>query len=308
MSTAIEWVVNPDGTRGEVWNPTTGCDQVSDGCDNCYALHLAGRWKAAGSQKYRNDGNPATSGPGFGITVHPEIVNMPLRWRKPRGVFVNSMSDLFHKGVADGWIADIFAVMAATPRHQYIVLTKRHDRMRSLLNNTAWIAQVRSRAAGKTDQALPWAWPLPNLVLGVSVEDQKYANLRLPALIDTPAAVRAVSAEPLLGPIDLHQALIPCGDPRGKGLTMSFVHNGRCCEQALHGIGWVIAGGESGAGHRPVDADWIRTLRDQATAADVPFFFKQWGGLTPKAGGRDLDGRTWDQRPVHTTAPDAARR
>lgn len=288
--TAIEWA-------DRVWNPVTGCDRVSEGCENCYALAYAGRLKAMGQAKYQNDGNDRTSGPGFGVTVHPDEFDAPLRWRKGVRVFVNSMADLFHQAVSDEVLADLFAVMAAAERHTFMVLTKRHARMASLLGNRTWTEQVRDRLAAKHGETR-WQWPLPNVWMGVSVENQRWADLRVPALVATPAAVKFLSAEPLLGPIDLHQALIPCGDPRGTGLTMSFVHNGTCCEHGLHGIGWIIAGGESGAGHRPVEAEWIRALRDQAAAASVPFFFKQWGGFTPKRGGRVLDGRTWDQLPV----------
>jgi protein gp37 len=239
--TAIEWT--------EVtWNPTTGCDRISAGCDNCYALTLAKRLKAMGAAKYQNDGDPRTSGPGFGLTVHPAALRQPGTWTTPSLVFVNSMSDLFHARVPLGFVRDVFAVIADTQQHTYQVLTKRSARLR--------------KVADRLD------WPT-NLWMGVSVEDA--ATLyRVDDLLTVPAAVRFVSCEPLLGPLD---------------------------EINLDGIGWVIAGGESGPRHRPIDPAWVTAMRDRCLAAQVPFFFKQWGGLTPKAGGRDLDGRTWDETP-----------
>jgi len=242
MSTAIEWT---DAT----WNPTTGCDRVSPGCDHCYALALAPRLKAMGSAKYQNDGDPRTSGPGFGVTTHEHTLGVPLRWQKPRMVFVNSMSDLFHARVPMEFVARVFAVMAATPQHTYQVLTKRAMRLRRLAPNLPWPANV---------------W------MGVSVENLDVTH-RVDDLRGVPAAVRFLSCEPLLGP--LH-------------------------ELDLDRIGWVIAGGESGSGARPMHPDWVRSLRDQCQTAEVPFFFKQWGGRTPKSGGRELDGRTWDEFPA----------
>lgn len=237
----IEWTET-------TWNPTTGCDRVSPGCDNCYALTLAKRLKAMGSSKYRNDGDPRTSGPGFGVTVHPEALTAPQRWRDPRVVFVNSMSDLFHARVPVSFVRQVFEVMSATPRHTYQVLTKRASRLARLAPE------------------LPWP---RNVWMGVSVENDRQL-IRLDQLRTVPAAIRFVSAEPLLGPL-------------GK--------------VDLTGIDWLIAGGESGPSARPVDVAWLRQLRDQCVAERVAFFFKQWGGRTPKAGGRTLDGDTWDQLP-----------
>ena len=232
------------------WNPTTGCDQVSAGCDNCYAMVLAKRLKAMGSAKYQVDGDPRTSGPGFAITEHPDALEIPKRWRSPRTVFVNSMSDLFHPGVTDEFIASVFDVMVATPRHTYQVLTKRPQRL----------AQLAPK--------LPWP---SNVWIGTSIESNKFSfradHLRK---VDK-AAVRFLSLEPLLGPL-----------PSLK----------------LDGLDWIIVGGESGAHHRPLDVEWVRDLRDRTVAAGIPFFFKQHGGRTPKAGGRDLDGRTWDEMPT----------
>ncbi|MFJ2477067.1 DUF5131 family protein [Streptomyces sp. NPDC087659] len=288
--TSIEWT---DTT----WSPVTGCDRISPGCDNCYALTMARRLKAMGQPRYQRDGNPRTSGPGFGVSIHPDAVNEPLSWRKPRRVFVNSMADLFHQDVDQAWIADVFAVMAAATGHTFQVLTKRHARMRHILNDPAWVGQVRARAIGKGLPADAWWWPISNVWLGVSVETQQWADLRIPALLATPAAVRFLSCEPLLGPVDLKHSVISMGSERGHGLTASFVHAGGCCEQQLHGINWVIVGGESGAKARPMHPDWARSLRDQCAAASIPFFFKQWGAYLPVpvvddpafAGGRAYD-------------------
>jgi protein gp37 len=235
------------------WNPTTGCDRVSVGCDNCYALTLAKRLKAMGAEKYQNDGDPRTSGPGFGVTVHPQALSAPLSWRQPRLVFVNSMSDLFHARVPLDFVREVFAVMAATPQHTYQVLTKRAVRLR--------------KVADQLD------WP-DNVWMGVSVENS-HALDRIDDLRGVPAAVRFLSCEPLLGPLD-------------------DIH--------LEGIDWVIAGGESGSGHRPLDPEWVINLRNACQSAQVPFFFKQWGGRTPKAGGRTLEGLIWDEMPARGLA------
>lgn len=233
------------------WNPTTGCDRISSGCDNCYALALAKRLKAMGSAKYQNDGDPRTSGPGFGVTVHSDALTTPLRWREPRVVFVNSMSDLFHARVPAGFVRQVFEVMESTPRHTYQILTKRSTRLRKLA------------------ATLPWP---PNVWMGVSVEDPSQLS-RIDDLREARAHVRFVSAEPLLAPL------------------------GRL---NLNGIHWLIAGGESGPRARPVETQWLRELRDQCMESGTAFFFKQWGGRTPKAGGRTLDGRTWDEMPQHS--------
>jgi len=232
-------------------NPTTGCDRVSTGCDHCYALDLAARLKAMGSVKYQRDGAPRTSGLGFGLTVHRASLNVPRQWRTPRMIFVNSMSDLFHAKVPLSFVRDVFAVMADTPRHTYQMLTKRARRLR--------------RVADRLD------WPA-NLWMGVSVEDQENVH-RIEDLEHVPAAVRFLSIEPLLGPIE---------------------------RLPLLGIHWVIVGGESGPRSRRMDVAWARGVRDQCVDAGVAFFFKQWGGRTPKAGGRTLDGRVWNEMPDPT--------
>lgn len=244
--TGIEWT--------EVtWNPTTGCDRVSAGCDNCYAMALAKRLKAMGQAKYQMDGDPRTSGPGFGLTLHRDALRLPYTWPGHRTVFVNSMSDLFHARVPLGFVRDVFTVVAETPQHTYQVLTKRSARL--------------PKVADKLD------WPA-NLWMGVSVEDAG-TMYRIDQLRAVPAALRFLSCEPLLGNLD------------GLDLT---------------GIGWVIAGGESGPACRPLDASWVTRIRDACIVGGVPFFFKQWGGRTPKAGGRELDGRVWDEMPTHASA------
>lgn len=239
---AIEWT--------EVtWNPVTGCDKTSAGCDNCYALTLSKRLKAMGAEKYQNDGNPITSGPGFGITTHPKALGQPFGWRKPSVVFVNSMSDLFHAQVPLKFVQDVFEVMRDTPQHTYQVLTKRSLRL--------------ARMADKLD------WP-SNIWMGVSVEEPKVLN-RIDHLRQVPAAVRFLSCEPLISALP---------------------------NMNLDGIDWVIAGGESGHHARPMAAEWVEDIRAQCEHSAVPFFFKQWGGRTPKQGGRELSGRTWSEMPT----------
>lgn len=247
IGTGIEWT--------EVtWNPTTGCDRISQGCDNCYALALAKRLKAMGVEKYQLDGDPRTSGPGFGVSVHEAVLDHPYRWSGSRLVFVNSMSDLFHARVPTEFVRRVFQVMADTPQHTYQVLTKRPMRLRRLAETLAWS---------------------PNIWVGVSVENAEVMK-RIDDLRCIPAAVRFLSCEPLLGPL--------------RNLDLS-------------NIDWVIVGGESGPQHRPMRAEWVREIRDCCVAAGVPFFFKQWGGRTPKQGGRTLDGSTWDEIPVRVGQP-----
>ena len=227
--TGIEWT--------EVtWNPTTGCNRVSPGCDNCYALALAKRLKAMGQAKYQNDGDPRTSGPGFALTLHPDALAQPYGWGGRRLVFVNSMSDLFHARVPLSFVRQVFAVIADTPQHTYQVLTKRSSRL--------------PRIADKLD------WP-PNLWMGVSVEDAS-AMPRVDDLRAAPAHVRFLSCEPLLGPL--------------PGLDLS-------------GIGWVIAGGESGPGHRPVHPAWVAAIRDSVRGAGCAVLLQAVGRADPESRG-----------------------
>lgn len=283
---AIEWT-------HATWNPVTGCDRVSPGCDNCYALSLSARLKAMGQPKYQADGDPRTSGRGFGVTMHWDVVDQPLTWRKPQTVFVNSMSDLAHPRVSDEFIAAVYAVMILGGHHCFQVLTKRPRRLRGLLNKAQFRGLVAEAIEDRIiDSSLPEAvragdravWPPGNVWLGVSAEDSVRTRERLPLLADTPAAIRFVSAEPLLE--DITDALYDS-------------HRGRA---VLELMDWVIVGGESGPECRPMAGDWARGVRDACLALERPFFFKQWGGRTPKAGGRELDGRAWDEMP---DVPDA---
>lgn len=306
-------------------NPTTGCDKISPGCLNCYALSMAKRLKGMGQAKYQNDGDPRTSGPGFGITMHPDTLSEPLRWKKPRVVFVNSMSDLFHGGVTKEFLSQFFAVMALTPEHTYQILTKRHARMRSVLTDRctcgnghlpgvhfrsamAWAVSKANpdRIAGVPDDAeqLVWnaPWPLPNVHLGVSVENQKWADIRIKALMQTPAAVRFLSCEPLIGPVRLTRAHAYCPT---HDFSSGFC-SGPCPDLILPD--WVIVGGESGPGARPFDPQWAADLIDDARLAGAAPFVKQLGsvwardttvaGKTVAAHG-DTKGGNPDYWPAH---------
>ncbi len=221
------------------WNPVTGCTKVSSGCAHCYAERMAKRLRGMGQANYRN---------GFELTLHPHMLGAPLRWRRGRRIFVNSMSDLFHEDVPIDFILQVFETMNAADWHQYQILTKRAERLLEL------------------DQLLPWQ---PQTWMGVSVETEKYVS-RIDCLRRTGAAVKFLSLEPLLGP--LHRL-------------------------DLDGIDWVIVGGESGPGARPMKEVWATDIQQQCLDAGVPFFFKQWGGVSKKRAGRRLEGRTWDQMP-----------
>jgi protein gp37 len=259
-ATAIEWT-------DRTWNPVTGCTKVSPGCDNCYAENIARRF--AGGPAFPN---------GFDVTLHWDRVTQPLRWRKPSRVFVNSMSDLFHDDVPDDFIARVFAVMAATPAHTYQVLTKRHGRMRSLLSSGHFADDVQEEVFSSLDlhdDAIDWIqrreWPSSNVWLGVSAEDQKRADLRIPHLLSTPAAVRFVSAEPLIGPLRL--------DPLWAHGTWG------------PGLDWVIVGGESGRGARPMDPAWAQDIVADCRDLRIAPFVKQLGSAYGPHKGGDMD--TW---------------
>lgn len=235
MSTksSIEWTES-------TWNPLTGCTKISPGCKHCYAERMAKRLRAMGSPNYAN---------GFRLTMHPDALSIPYRWKKPQVIFVNSMSDLFHKSVPDDFIRQVFGTMNGAHWHTYQVLTKRAERLARLAPD------------------LPWA---PNIWMGVSVESDRYVP-RVDLLRSVPAGVRFLSLEPLLGPLP---------------------------SLGLDGVDWVIVGGESGPGARPMDSEWVRAIRDRSVESNTPFFFKQWGGVNKKKSGRLLDGRTWDQMPL----------
>jgi protein gp37 len=221
------------------WNPVTGCTKISPGCDNCYAERMARRLQAMGQPNYAE---------GFRLTIHDRMLEAPLSWKKPRTIFVNSMSDLFHRDVPDEFILKVFDVMGRAFWHRFQVLTKRSQRLLRL------------------GRVLPWK---ANIWMGVSVENQAY-SYRIDHLRQSGALVKFLSLEPLLGPL-----------PRLD----------------LRGIDWVIVGGESGPGARPVSEGWVLDIRDRCAAAGVPFFFKQWGGVNKKKAGRMLEGRTWDEMP-----------
>lgn len=236
-TTAIEWTRSEDGTAGYTWNPVSGCTKLSPGCDHCYAENIAHRF--SGTKAYPN---------GFDVTLWPARLDQPIRWTRPRKIFVNSTSDLFHKDIPDEYIAKVWAVMAATPRHTFQILTKRPARMRSLLRSSRFRRQVgdAARALDLTndlvsivDIAVQDRWPLENVWLGVSTEDQKWADIRIPELLATPAAVRFISAEPLVGPIELWPFLVPnasvCQAPRhnlGSGKRRGSRHSARCSPRA----------------------------------------------------------------------------
>ena len=277
-TSGIEWT---DAT----WNPITGCSKVSQGCKHCYAerdwarlVHL-----------------PAYQGREFtDVACHPERLDQPLKWRRPRRIFVNSMSDLFHEDIPDEFVDKVFAVMALCPHHTFQVLTKRPERMRAYLK-----VAIDKRSA--------ITFPPPNVHLGVSVEDQLTADERIPLLLQTPAAVRWISAEPLIGPIglsrwvfDREKAIIDCMN------GPSACNWDQADSVVPYPLDWVVAGGESGPKARPTHPDWFRSLRDQCKAAGVPFLFKQWGEWSASwGGGTHLvypDGRCV---PGHHDHPDA---
>lgn len=240
---SIEWTQ-------ATWNPTTGCDRTSPGCDNCYALTLANRLKAMGQLKYQNDGNPRTSGPGFRLTLHEDALEIPRTWSTPRKVFVNSMSDLFHPDVPLSFMRQVFDVMASTPQHEYQILTKRSKRLSEIADQLNWPANV---------------W------IGVSVETARY-TFRIDHLRTIPAAVRFLSCEPLIGEL---------GDLN------------------LLGIDWVIVGGESGHGARPMRLEWVSHLHSQCAAANVPFFLKQLGNRLAADLGHRGKGHNLADFPEH---------
>jgi protein gp37 len=305
--TRIEWT-------DESWNPIVGCSVVSPGCTNCYAMRQAGRLLDKPGSHYEGTTQGSKAGPVWTgkVSLAPEhILSAPLRWKKPRRVFVNSMGDLFHEDAPDEWIDKVFAVMALAPQHTFQVLTKRPERMRDwatrdlphspLTQSIAELYTAHPEVAAthpfdkeRAIEVATQGWPLPNVWLGVSCEDQARAEERIPPLLDTPAAVRFVSAEPLLGPVYLSpknrysagiQPSRYCCDTydplRGHGETDTDDVGSGVAYTFGPKIDWVIVGGESGPGARPMHPDWARSLRDQCASAGVPFFFKQWGGHAP---------------------------
>ena len=237
QSSTIEWTES-------TWNPVTGCTKISPGCKHCYAERMAKRLKAMGQVNYVN---------GFRLTMHDKALPLPLTWKKPQAIFVNSMSDLFHRDVSTEFILKVFAIMGEAHWHRFQILTKRTIRLSQM------------------DGALDWR---ENIWMGATVESQAYVD-RIDHLRNTSSQMKFLSLEPLLSPIT---------------------------DLDLAGIDWVIVGGESGPGARPMDPDWVRDIRDQCLTAEVPFFFKQWGGTNKKKAGRELDGKTWNQMPAEHEA------
>lgn len=295
-NTAIEWT---DAT----WNPIRGCSRVSEGCRNCYAEVIASRFSAPGLP-YEG---LAADGKWTGkIAVAVRHLDDPLRWRRPRRIFVNSMSDLFHDDVDDSTIDRIFAVMALAPRHTFQILTKRPERMREYLNRGEPVGahptalQKWRRNMFPEDRRGFAFHPLPNVWLGVSVEDQETADERIPLLLETPAAIRFVSAEPLLGPVDASPYVQESGwwcpecSATKSPQQVTYEENCTYCGEPVDwraALDWVIVGGESGDGARPMHPDWARGLRDQCVGAGVPFFFKQWGEYQHGSGRVPLKDR-----------------
>lgn len=236
-NTSIEWTE-------ATWNPVTGCNKVSQGCKNCYAERMAKRLTAMGNPRYTN---------GFQVTLHHDLVDLPYRWKKPRKVFVNSMSDLFHEDVPLEFIQKVFKTMRETPQNTYQILTKRAQRLSELSNQLEWA---------------------PNIWIGTSVEDES-VMFRIDYLRQVDAHVRFLSCEPLLGPLN--------------HLNLDNIH-------------WVIVGGESGPGSRPMAAEWVRNIRDTCKEQNVAFFFKQWGGVQKHRYGRELDNEIYDEYPSITHA------
>lgn len=351
--TQIEWT---DAT----WNVVIGCDKVSPGGDHCYAIRTAHRMQANPNAKVKAAyaGTEADGEWTGQVNLLEDRLDAPLKWRRPRRIFVNAQSDLFHKSVPDEFIARVWAVMANAPRHTFQILTKRPGRMRSLLKSDGFRRLLDIEWCRIPDWAPrlpdpdfvelhnPAYTTLPNVWLGVSVETQQWADLRIPVLSATPAAVRLLSMEPLLGPVDLSGLLHgteSCSTCGGSG-SVDVAGGGAACpacgyedriSMGRRNVDWVIVGGESGRGARPMHPDWARSLRDQCTAAGVPFLFKQWGEWAPlaagvdrlttrvtdqtpvtvledqertvwrvgkKAAGREIDGRTWDEFPEAVTS------
>jgi len=331
----IEWT---DAT----WNPVTGCSVVSPGCTNCYAMKLAGT-RLQHHPTRQGLTTPSKAGPVWNgqVRLNQGMLTDPLRWRRPRRIFVCAHGDLFHESVPDAWIDQVFAVMALAPHHTFQVLTKRAERMREYLTRSGTVDGIvtalrvfegnpgpAARVRCATPQEITaWdahahrfnlehgyaQWPLPNVLLGVSAEDQTRADERIPHLLATPAAIRFLSAEPLLGPIDLcslaphpgfHGDMFYGDALRGVMTEERDGEPGRTIADMLKSkLDWIIAGGESGPGARPMHPDWARQLRDACAAAGVAFFFKQWGNWTPGENAPPIkgaqDGATWFDRGWH---------
>jgi protein gp37 len=317
-STKIEWA-------SKTWSPITGCTPISEGCKNCYARRMANRLR--GRCGYPKD-DP------FRVTFHPDRINKPLRLRKPTVIFVGSMGDLFHEDMHDEWIDEIISIIAATTRHCHLILTKRPERMLEYFDEIYNLPTDSRRAEilfdtwravyGDACNNLP-VFPLRNLWLGVTGENQKAADERIPILLQIPAAMRFVSYEPALGPVDFRPWMISKKIKDGYREVRNRFPSSSSTPKHLQlrtSLDWIIAGGETGPGARPSHPDWFRSVRDQCVAAGVPFFFKSWGEWVPrelalkiygkdydpennvktakvgrKVAGRLLDGREWNETP-----------
>lgn len=289
--TLIEWT---DAT----WNPITGCSVVSPGCTNCYAMRLAGtRLKHHPSRvglTVNSKAGPVWTGE---VRLNRQELHKPAEWKRPRRIFVCAHGDLFAEKVPDDWILDVLTVIASNPRHHFQVLTKRADRMRDVMSRPDLLEDIYANWSGFSGSPREvWSWPLHNLWLGVSVEDQRRADARIPDLLDTPAAVRWISAEPLLGAVDLLNVTGATSDTAAlarNALNGSFWRPG--ANRVLNGpssarLHWVVAGGESGRDARPMHPDWVRKLQRQCAAHRVPFFFKQWGEWCPAIADHNVSG------------------
>lgn len=318
--TAIQWTHIP-GYKGETWNPVTGCDRVSPGCAHCYALDLAAKLKSWGQPRYQKDGDPKASGPGFGVTLHEDKLFEPLLWKAPRGVFVNSMSDVFHDAIPSEFIAQMFGVMAAASQHVFMVLTKRPERMAALFADPEWRSALALHRLNCGDEGPSLAWPIPNVWLGVTIENRRFVH-RADLLRETPAAVRFISAEPLLGPLvleDFDRDLLDREWEDGSRVESEQWEVCKSCgNEAIYKLGqdgycvscptpptldltdidWLITGGESGPQHRRFDQSWALDLQRECNLNGTAFFHKQNGGRRAKEGGRLLDGRTYDEFPA----------
>lgn len=312
--TSIEWTRGDDGSKGETWNPVVGCTVLSAGCTNCYAMGVAHRGmrpEHRGLTVLRGHGK----GPRWNGTVRflPERLQEPFSWRKPRRVFVNSMSDLFHEGVTDEQIASVFGVMAGTPKHTYQILTKRLERARAFLSRCApalgWITHNGNDPISFGGDGVivgnDNAWPLPNVWLGASVEDQATADERIPVLLETPAAIRWVSYEPALGPVNFADIAL-AGAPGGRilkplvGLTWGPTERGYTVIAKGAHLDWIVVGGESGPRARPFDVAWAASTIAQCRAAGVPVFCKQLGA---NVRTRNDDNFTIDEDPPDEDFP-----
>lgn len=279
MTTKIEWLQR-QGTIGESWSPVTGCSPISEGCRNCWAERMSHR--LAGRCGYPDAPHQ------FDVTLHPDRLEQPLRWREPRTIFMPSMGDLFHRDVPSDYVDRVISTITRSPRHTYICLTKRASAMAAYFNGLReriWVVGEWIQLGvdwSPTRVSIRGMWPIKNLWLGVSAENQETAEERIEFLLDTPAHLRFVSAEPMLGPLELGPYLHKC---EGCGAGRDHHLCGDCPGTDLYGeaLDWVICGGESGPGARPMNPEWAQGLRDQCEEADVPFFFKQWGAWFPRS-------------------------